>query len=348
MLQLITMYEKSARPAQLCPCGSGVLYISCHGRPHGVALHPSALCPCGGKKAKSFGKCCKGKVLWRETLDTKFQQKMIPVDSVPAPCRELMNTTLEDARNQHLAAGGTLESFAEKPFGGLQIPTGKEMDFMKYSLVLPLVLSGNCCQAYASACMQCDFQYAKPWYFNNVPQLDKTEMLKRQQEWNGFVDRYIACLQSPTAICPHCKESEGTKVRSGAYKGRVCRKKVGECQFGEDYRSAADIERSAKISVSGGPLYVRCGNPDCDKEEETPSQFQLCSRCKQTRFCSPECFKAAWKPHHKKVCGTDAAHHRHPSQVAVEQAMIDMAAKVSKGEHWDPLRDLAKQHGLGP
>jgi hypothetical protein len=28
---------------------------------------------------------------------------------------------------------------------------------------------------------------------------------------------------------------------------------------------------------------------------------KLCSRCKKTYFCSPECQKSAW-PEHKKVC----------------------------------------------
>ena len=46
----------------------------------------------------------------------------------------------------------------------------------------------------------------------------------------------------------------------------------------------------------------------CAKVEEEAHMFQLCSKCKQTRFCSSECLKDAWKPFfftrafHKKVC----------------------------------------------
>ena len=46
---------------------------------------------------------------------------------------------------------------------------------------------------------------------------------------------------------------------------QVCRKKQGECQFGDDARGAEEIARAAKVSWTGGPLYAPCGNPLCAK-----------------------------------------------------------------------------------
>ena len=42
---------------------------------------------------------------------------------------------------------------------------------------------------------------------------------------------------------------------------------------------------AAKVSWSGGPLFVPCANPACGKVEEVPSEFQLCSKCKQVCMC---------------------------------------------------------------
>jgi hypothetical protein len=78
--------------------------------------------------------------------------------------------------------------------------------------------------------------------------------------------------------------------------------------------------------------------------EEEPSEFQLCSKCKQSRFCSPQCFKAAWKPHHKLVCGTDEAEPRLPSQVAFAKAIEDMSRHMVQGIPWDPLAEIKRQY----
>ena len=59
-------------------------------------------------------------------------------------------------------------------------------------------------------------------------------------------------------------------------------------------RSALEIEVAAKISWTGGPLYTTCCNPVCEKVETTPYEFALCSKCKQSRFCSKECQTSAW------------------------------------------------------
>ena len=65
----------------------------------------------------------------------------------------------------------------------------------------------------------------------------------------------------------------------------------GVCEGGE---RAAEV--CAEVAICVLILLV------CAKVEDEPHTFQLCSKCKQTRFCSPECLKVAWKPFHKKVC----------------------------------------------
>ena len=64
-----------------------------------------------------------------------------------------------------------------------------------------------------------------------------------QFEWNGYVDEYI---------------------RSGT-----------------DQRSELEIERCAKIALSGGALFRQCEGPNCDKWEGGDiDTLRVCSRCK--------------------------------------------------------------------
>ena len=86
---------------------------------------------------------------------------------------------------------------------------------------------------------------------------------------------------------------------------------------GDELREDRAIEVAAKVAVTGGPLYNTCGRSECNKVEEVPSEFMLCSKCKQTRFCSKECFQMCWKTEHKRKCGTDAAEPQLPSQEAL-------------------------------
>jgi hypothetical protein len=72
-------------------------------------------------------------------------------------------------------------------------------------------------QAFAHACMRCDFFYAHPWRQNNVPLIDKAEMAIRQGEWNSYVDEYVACKDSPTPVCKQCREKNGTIIPTGVY-----------------------------------------------------------------------------------------------------------------------------------
>ena len=77
---------------------------------------------------------------------------------------------------------------------------------------------------------------------------------------------------------------------------------------------------AAKISWTGGPLYSTCGRVGCGKVEATACEFALCSRCKQTRFCSKECQTQAWKDH-KQVCGTNDAEPRLASEIVVSDSL---------------------------
>jgi len=292
---LISQYQSTERPARRCPCGSDKAFAACHGAPTGAALHPKARCPCKGPKGKTFGRCCMkcGANFWRAGLGTFVQTRTISMDSAPKNVQTLLK------QNMHTELGCAME----------------DMRKLAYPMICPMVMAGQMDMAFAHACLRCDFQYARPWRDNNVPILDTNEMVLRQKEWNAYVDEYVACRDSPTPVCKGCKESEGSVITMGSYKGSKCVKKVGSCHWGDDLRSPLEVAQAAKVAWTGGPLYNTCGNPECGKVEEEPSSFQLCSKCKQTRFCSRECLKAAWKPFHRQVCGTNAAEPRLPSQV---------------------------------
>ena len=286
---LISQYRNVQRPVHRSPCGSQDEYARCHGALMGAALHPKSRCPCKGPKGKAFGKCCMklGPGFWRAPLGSFVQRRK--VDGLSERSRILM-----EQMNKNMFG---------KPNGFPQMD--KEMfDKLQLQLVYSLVVSGEVDPAFAFASLRCDFPYAHPWRSNNVAIIDRSEMNLRQREWNDFVDEYVACRDSPTPLCAECKDAEGKEVASGIYKGRRIVKEVGACRFGADARSVLETAKAAKISWTGGPLYSTCGNPACGKQEEEPSEFQLCSKCKQTRFCSTACFKAAWKPVHKQVCGT--------------------------------------------
>ena len=46
----------------------------------------------------------------------------------------------------------------------------------------------------------------------------------------------------------------------------------------------------------------KCSNPMCVKEEKTPGEFLMCSRCKRATYCSALCQKKHWKAGHNKHC----------------------------------------------
>ena len=98
---------------------------------------------------------------------------------------------------------------------------------------------------------------------------------------------------------------------------------------GEDFRDDRAIQVAAKVAVTGGPLYNTCGRSGCGRVEEVPSEFMLCSKCKQTRFCSKECFQMCWKTEHKHVCGTDAAEPQLPSQEALSALSRGLLTSMS-------------------
>ena len=120
---------------------------------------------------------------------------------------------------------------------------------------------------------------AQPWRKDNRATLSREEMETRQRTWNALVDQYIAVNQSTLDVTESC-----------------------------------EVERAAKIFWTGGPLYNRCGHQSCGKMERQPSTFMLCSKCRQTRFCSSACFAASYYPHHHAICGTDSAEPRLASQ----------------------------------
>lgn len=108
--------------------------------------------------------------------------------------------------------------------------------------------------------------YARPWRNKNQFVITKAEMLVRQKEWNELESLWTGLstiyLQEKASL---------------------------------DARAVRAIQVEAKVAWTVGPLYNTCGHRECRRVEGTPSEFAMCSRCKQTRFCSNECLAAAWK-----------------------------------------------------
>ena len=127
-----------------------------------------------------------------------------------------------------------------------------------------------------------DFLWARPWRKNGTCQISKNECKVRQKEWNGWVDAYIAVKDTVA-----------------------------------DTRSASEIEKLMKISWGGGALWKWCSNPTCERTEDFPDTFKVCSKCQIVAYCSKECQTSHWKLH-KRECGSHLTEHMLPFQIAME------------------------------
>lgn len=298
-------FATESRPARRCPCGSGRLFDHCHGQEEGVPIHPRQLCPCkpniersrrrvgvGTAGGKCYAKCCyKQRHFLRETFDGLIQPPMI------IPGNSSLGKSMVEAeisRLEWIEAGNSPESWNIPMDGGTPTtyggPTSAEMLEQgllgMYGLLFER-LGNQVDPAYVWATKRCDFYHARP-FSTTSRSLPKGEKLKRQQEWNELIDQYIQ--QRP----------------------------------GDDQRLALEIEKANKVSWRGGPLFHRCGNPACRNVEDTPQQFNCCSACKVTRYCSKACAKAAWKVCHKADCGKSSAEPRLNSEFLLTTGMKEL------------------------
>ncbi|KII86002.1 hypothetical protein PLICRDRAFT_178300 [Plicaturopsis crispa FD-325 SS-3] len=92
---------------------------------------------------------------------------------------------------------------------------------------------------------------------------------------------------------------------------------------GVDSRPREDIERCAKIGISGGALFRLCEGTGCHAVEgPSTTPFAVCAKCKITVYCGKECQRSAWTEH-KKHCGhLDQREQALPSQVAFDEYML--------------------------
>jgi len=271
--ELMERVRTVPRPACQCPCGSERTFTNCHERTQltGVPLHPSALCPCHVKNKKYGSYDLKKGLVWYETLSMIIEHRKTLYFGSTDSHGQIMQTG-------HLGGGEAMQRFCALGQGRDQIVAKHKarVESARAEFVTPLIQrcfrDGACHPAFAFAAERCDFHFPRPWRNNNQPILPKVEMEKRQQEWNDLVDAYTAThMHSADAPVLH------------------------------------DVEVAATISWTGGPLYNTCGYQGCTKLESLPSEFMLCSKCKQTRSCSRKCFKKSWRAQHKHVCGTDEA-----------------------------------------
>ena len=302
---VVNKYKTSVRPAPLCPCGSGVLLESCHGRGRGpgdgegVPLHPRIICQCKGNRAKSspktYADCClRQRVYLRETLTNNVEPPRMIVGEAAKTMADFYSTT----QQMYEAQGLSHEEIQNKPlFDGM---TSDAVDGMfkaaAHVCLQPLVEQGRVDPAYFYAAKRMDWMPMEP--ANALATLNKQELKLRAREWNEQVDKYIA--------------SSG------------------------DGRTALEISKVAKISAGMLPLYARCANPECAAIESEPNTFQMCSKCAKVmpggsgaKFCSQDCLRACWKRSHKAVCGTPDALDRLPSEQAGTMAYHCMARGMS-------------------
>ena len=74
-------------------------------------------------------------------------------------------------------------------------------------------------------------------------------------------------------------------------------KTAGIPRSGDD---TADIcaDELARLKLQRQPLSCAA----CTKQERVRGDFQVCSKCREVRYCSPECQRAHWKAGHKSTC----------------------------------------------
>jgi hypothetical protein len=57
--------------------------------------------------------------------------------------------------------------------------------------------------------------------------------------------------------------------------------------------------KTGELRTWQGYLCAACGVSEIEKE----LVFSRCSKCKDARYCSPECQKKDWKERHRRICG---------------------------------------------
>ncbi|KIJ67895.1 hypothetical protein HYDPIDRAFT_25356 [Hydnomerulius pinastri MD-312] len=181
--------------------------------------------------------------------------------------------TLLGVIQSHIGEGESVGSFLQNHLADLCKEMGTELD-----------------PAYDYALWRVDF--------NPVPLgrlTPKLYAIKKQEDWNVEVDKYIAS--------------------------------------GVDPRPREEIELAAKIGPNNGALYWHCEGVGCTKVEGRDVQkLHVCAKCKLSVYCSRECQTTAWK-NHKGVCGSSEQQGQAlPSQVQMMRFMAELATSMSAAQ----------------
>ena len=100
-------------------------------------------------------------------------------------------------------------------------------------------------------------------------------------------------------------ESYCTQACSGGRGDDVAAKltaSLGAVDRSPAHRNIVDSARMVLAALEAGRRRYVCDNPGCGKAEDGVVKFRRCARCREARYCSPDCLAASWKSGHKDVC----------------------------------------------
>jgi TPR repeat protein len=125
------------------------------------------------------------------------------------------------------------------------------------------------------------------------------------------IEKYLATDSKKTCSNKACSNIEGderfnvcSKCRQTKYCSRECQVSHWRTAHKDDCsRLGRDKDEIKALNRNTAKLDARiCFNPACEKPEKEDEEFQLCSGCKNTIYCSRECQKTHYSTEHKEVC----------------------------------------------
>jgi hypothetical protein len=169
-----------------------------------VPLHDRQHCFC--KSGKKYRKCCKKRrYFYRESLDSEIPPPKVCAD--PNIIKMMISTyTALQARSE--AAGESPEETAKIPFFP-SITAEQNGALITKAAMEAIVASGgkipiDRCFFWCLKHPQNDICFARLWRKAQGPfMFDKTELALRRDQWNGWVDEYIALMKVIVAQCVH-------------------------------------------------------------------------------------------------------------------------------------------------
>lgn len=119
-------------------------------------------------------------------------------------------------------------------------------------------------------------------------------------------------IQDRTVVECHLRRAECLIMLKNKTMAKKCireAKKLSDLHpdatFSERVQSAMDymdgmVDNEQKQQKFPFEILMKCSNPVCASVEEIEKEFQVCAKCRATRYCSRKCQRKHWKLGHKK------------------------------------------------